>query len=118
MHLGTLDEPSIEDDFSLEFKKDYFDTSRGGMSNKGPSKFNGEMRIKQNITPALDINVVLETAILEGFGIEPRFDIVKRMTRPKEPLETTLYVLSYDIEAEFPKDLSAILAPKTEFESI
>jgi hypothetical protein len=108
----------MEEEFSLEFKKDYFETSRGGISNKGPSKFDGEMRVKQKVTAAFDINVVLETAILDGFGIEPKFDIVKRMTRPKEPLETSLYVISYDIEAQFPKDLSAILAPKTEFESI
>ena len=86
----------------------------GNMSFKGPSRFDGEMRVKQNPTKIFDINVVMENAILDGFGIEPKAKIFQI----GEPLEVSLYVLSHDIEADFPKDLSAILAPKRDFENI
>ena len=72
------------------------------------------MKVKRNPSPMpmRDINVVMEKAILEGFGIEPKLII-------KEPLEFSICVLSHDIEADFPKDMSSILVgPKRDFENI
>ena len=116
VHVGTDDKPSEQEEFSLELQKELFENSDhgGNMSGRGPQGFDGEMKIRQNLSKAQNINVVIENAILEGFGIEPK----EKIQIVRQPLVMSFHVLSHNIEADHPKDLSHLTGPRREFENI
>ena len=116
VHVGTDDKPSEKEEFSLELQKELFENSDhgGNFSGRGPERVEGEMKVKQNLTKTPNINVVLENAILEGFGIEPK----QKIPIVRNPLEIAVSILCHNIEADFPKDLSHLTGPRRDFESI